>query len=231
VTVNGAWPRQPGHVHSFLNPSFTLQEARQAFSSTKNKPLDRPVRLLFAGRLSQGKGAVRALRVLAELARRGIDARLDFAGDGPCGETLRRLTVELGLEGRVGLPGWLSQTELHSLYRRAHFVVLPSISEGWPKVLSEAMAFGAVPVAGAVSCIPRVMAQIGAGAALPPDDIDALAGAIESLVRDPARWDAHRRNGYASAHLFTYETYVDRVRQLLALDPARSILVPQQAAT
>jgi glycosyltransferase involved in cell wall biosynthesis len=218
-------------VHSFLNPSFTAREARQALSSTSDKQLDLPLRLLFAGRLSPGKGAVRALQILVQLTRRGIDARLDFAGDGICEAILRRLAGEHGLESKVGLPGWLSQSQLHSLYQRAHFIVLPSVSEGWPKVLSEAMAFGAVPLAGAVSCIPQVMAQTGAGIALPPHDTDAFACAIAHFVREPAQWAAHRRNGYASAHLFTYETYVHRVCQLLALDQRRTILVPQPVAT
>jgi glycosyltransferase involved in cell wall biosynthesis len=166
VTVNGVWPGQPKHVHSFLNPSFSAHEARQAFSATSHKHLDLPVRLVYAGRLSPGKGAVRAIQILAQLTRSGIDARLDFAGEGPSQEILERLIGEFGLESKVGLPGWLAQSQLHSLYQQAHFVVLPSVSEGWPKVLSEAMAFGAVPMAGAVSCIPQVMAQTGAGVAL-----------------------------------------------------------------
>ncbi len=215
VTVNGTWPGQPRHVHSFLNPSFTAREGRRAASSTQDKYLDLPVRLLFAGRLSPGKGAIRALQVLAQLTRRGIDARLDFAGEGVCGATLRQSAGELGLERKISLHGWLSQSRLHALYERAHFAILPSVSEGWPKVLSEAMAFGAVPLAGAVSCIPQVMAQAGTGVALPAHDVDAFAGAIERFVREPAQWALQRRNGHASAHLFTYETYVDRVRELL----------------
>ncbi len=218
VTINGNWPGQPAHIHSFLNPSFSQQEAHVAASSTGHKHLDRPVRLVFAGRLSSGKGPVRALHVLAQLVRDGIDARLDFAGEGPLHETLRRLTGELGLDGKVGLPGWLPQAQLRSLYQQAHFAVLPSASEGWPKVLSEAVAFGAVPIAGAVSCIPQVLDQIGTGVAVPFHDVDAFAAAITRFVRDPARWDAHRRNGYGSAHLFTYEAYIDRVRRILALD-------------
>jgi len=230
VTVNGIWPGQPKHVHSFLNPSFTAHEARQAFSATSHKHLALPVRLVYAGRLSPGKGAVRALQILAQLTRSGIDARLDFAGEGPSREILERLIGDLGLESKVGLPGWLTQSQLHSLYQQAHFVLLPSVSEGWPKVLSEAMAFGAVPMAGAVSCIPQVMAQTGAGVALPSFDTAAFADAITRFVREPAQWTAHHRNGYAAAHLFTYETHVDRVRQLLALDQTRTTLVPQQAA-
>lgn len=219
VSVNGAWPHQPPHVHSFLNPSFSLEEARRAIAATAGKHLESPVRLFFAGRLSPGKGAVRALRVLGTLVERGIDATLDVAGEGPEGEQLRRLIAELGLSSRVHLHGWLAPLQMRACYGRAHFVLLPSRSEGWPKVLSEAMAFGAVPVAGAVSCIPEVLAHTGTGVTCPPNEIGSFADAIEDLLREPARWAAYRRGGHASAALFTYEAYVDQVRRMLGQAP------------
>jgi glycosyltransferase involved in cell wall biosynthesis len=219
VSVNGAWPRQPPHVYSFLNPSFSLEEARRAIAATADKHLESPVRLFFAARLSPGKGAVRALRVLSTLVERGIDATLDVAGEGPEGGLLRRLIDELGLSSRVQLHGWLTPVQMRARYEYAHFALLPSRSEGWPKVLSEAMAYGAVPVAGAVSCIREVLARTGTGVACPPDEIRSFADAIEDLVREPARWAAYRRNGHASAALFTFEAYVDQVRRMLGQAP------------
>jgi glycosyltransferase involved in cell wall biosynthesis len=219
VCVNGAWPHQPSHVLIFLNPSFSLDEVRRAIAATAGKQLENHVRLFFAGRLSPGKGAVRALRILSALVERGIDATLDIAGEGPEGALLRRLIAELGLSGRVCLHGWLTAPQMHLRYERAHFVLLPSRSEGWPKVLSEGMAFGAVPVAGAVSCIPEVFALARTGVACPPDEIDSFANAIGDLVREPARWAAYRRRGHASAFLFTFEAYMDQVRRMLGQAP------------
>jgi glycosyltransferase involved in cell wall biosynthesis len=234
VSVNGVWPHQPPHVHSFLNPSFSLEEARRAIAATANKHLENPVRLFFAGRLSPGKGAVRALLVLNALVERRINAELDVAGEGPEGGLLCRLIAELGLSGRVRLHGWLTPSQMRTRYEQAHFALLPSRSEGWPKVLSEAMVFGAVPVAGAVSCISDVFARTGTGVACPPGDIESFADAIEELVREPARWDAYRRSGQASAALFTYEAYVDQVRRMLGQAPkpisvAAAAMVPVSA--
>ena len=60
-----------------------------------------------------------------------------------------------------------------------------SCSEGWPKVLSEAMAYGVVPLAGAVSSIPQILAEVGTGRALPPNDVAEFASAVREYANDP----------------------------------------------
>ena len=101
-------------------------------------------------------------------------------------------------------------------YAEAHFILLPSRSEGWPKVLSEAMAYGVVPVAAAVSSIPQILSDTGAGVALPPDDIDGMAAAIARFVDQPDAWSAAARAGVAAAHRFTYRHYQASVAALFA---------------
>ena len=229
VSVNGSWASQPLHVHSMLNPSLTAEEVRQAIAASSQKGLELPVRLLFAGRLNHHKGAIRALRILAGLADRGIETRLDFAGDGPQRESLLRLAADAQLTEKVFLHGWLPQQELHDLYTQAHFVVLPSLGEGWPKVLSEGMAFGAVPLSSDVSCIPQVFERIGAGVALPALHVDAFVDAVQNFVAHPAVWTQHRDKGHAAAHLFSFEEYVKRVHALLGLPSVEAALATAAA--
>ena len=89
----------------------------------------------------------------------------------------------------------MPRTQVADYYAAAHFILLPSRSEGWPKVLSEAMAYGVVPVAAAVSSIPQILGETRAGAALPVDDIEGLAVAIAGYVAEPERWAAAGRAG------------------------------------
>jgi glycosyltransferase involved in cell wall biosynthesis len=220
VTVNGEWPDQPAHVCSLHNPCCSEAEWRLADARTRYKKLSEPLRLLFAGNFRPSKGAERALRLLGELRDRGWRARLDFAGDGPQSCELRELAASLGLADSVTFHGWLAPANLQDLYREAHFLVLPSSTEGWPKVLSEAMAFRAVPLAGAVSCIPQVLHTTQAGVAVPADDVRGFAAEIEKLAHDPAGWRLMADNGQRAAAGFTYETYVERVGQLLRMDRA-----------
>jgi len=220
VTINGEWPKQPAHVRSLHNPCFSEAELQAADKLTRDKQLREPLRLLFAGRLRPSKGAGRALRILGELRDRGRRARLDLAGDGPQARELQELAIRLDLTGSVSFHGWLPADELRSLYRDAHFCLLPSSTEGWPKVLSEAMAFRAVPLAGAVSCIPEILHLRQAGVALQADDVRGFAAQIQKLAQDPAAWRQMADNGQQAAADFTYEVYVARVRQLLRIDRA-----------
>jgi glycosyltransferase involved in cell wall biosynthesis len=221
VTINGQWPNQPPHVISVHNPCFTAGELENARLQTRDKQLREPLQLLFAGRLRQSKGAERALRILDELRNRGLNARLDVAGDGPETAKLAELTSRLGLTGSVKFHGWLSRTALEALYHQAHFFLLPSTTEGWPKVLAEAMAFRAVPLAGAVSCIPQILEQSGAGISLPVNDVAGFAREIERIVLGTGLWSLMARNGQRAASEFTYEAYVERVCQLLEIEHSR----------
>jgi glycosyltransferase involved in cell wall biosynthesis len=212
VTVNGRWPNQPKHVVSFLNPSFNGEElgGRDA-----KRELSAPYRLLYVGYMNAGKGAARALEVASILKQRGLPFEMEFVGDGPLKSGLEAEARTRALDTSVKFLGWLPKPELPGHYARAHFFVSPSSSEGWPKVLSEAMAFGAVPIAGDVSCIAQVLSECGSGVALPPSDAMAFADAIMGYAADGVRWRAQSQAGTKAAEMFTYDTYLERVREMM----------------
>ena len=107
----------------------------------------------------------------------------------------------------------LSQEQINQLYATAHFVLLPSKSEGWPKVLSEGMAFGAVPLATAVGSIPSYLVQFGTGMALREATGAAFAGAVRTYNTE--RWQRESLAALSSAALFSYEHYLETVLMML----------------
>ena len=213
VSINGHWPGQPAHVFSFLNPSFTEEEIKQSQDSS-GKKFQPPYQLLFVGKVDNNKGAGRVLQLAALLQTQGLDFDLHLVGDDPLKTYWEKWSREHGLDSRVVFHGWLPRPALADFYSRAHFLVLPSTSEGWPKVLSEAMAYGVVPLAGAVSCIPQILAETGAGMALPPLDIPAYKKALLDYVAQPDRWKAASKAGMATAPNFTYEHYLQAVGRM-----------------
>lgn len=216
VTVNGRWPAQPPWIRTFFNPSLNRSDVERGARTAKNKAVTSPLRILYVGRVEKEKGTGRALRIVAELARRGHDVRLDVIGDGPDSDQFVRLTTELGVGDLVCFKGWLPPADVHVAYEATHVMLLPSsASEGWPKVLSEGMAYGAVPVAGAVSSIPQYIGELQTGAALEPDDIDGFVRAIERYVLEPAAWAAESSRAVAATHLFTFDHYLESVDELL----------------
>lgn len=215
VTVNGRWPGSPEHIRSFLNPSFSRQEFECIRSTAQAKGLGKPVRIIFVGRLETEKGAGRALQILSLLNGPETPYHLDLVGDGPERRAFESMAESLGVQSQTVFHGWLSRSDLNSLYARSHFILLPSNSEGWPKVLSEAMAHGAVPISSNVSCIPQLLESFDTGDALPPEDIEGFRKAIARLANDPSEWRRQSLNAVQAAAEFTYEAHLERVRDLL----------------
>jgi glycosyltransferase involved in cell wall biosynthesis len=91
-------------------------------------------------------------------------------------------------------------------------LLLPSVSEGWPNVISEALAHGVVPLAGAVSVIPQMLREIRAGKAMDPMDTMAYIQAILGYVSDPPRWKRESLAGLAEAYRFTHSLYLKALR-------------------
>jgi glycosyltransferase involved in cell wall biosynthesis len=209
VTVNGKWENQPDYVFSFLNPSMTIQDIQVAQDLTLNKQLGKPIRFVFAGRTDTAKGLGRALEIFKGVTRYSRDVQFDILGDGPERPKFEKMTDELGLREKVTFNGWLPHDQMPEYLARSHFMLLPSTySEGWPKVLSEAMSYGVVPIASNVSAIPQILDRTRAGVALRADDIDGFIEAITGIMVDPAIWKEMSLAGIEAAPNFTYERYL-----------------------
>jgi glycosyltransferase involved in cell wall biosynthesis len=218
VTVNGEWEGEPPHVRPFLNPSLTEEDLERGRAAAEEKRLEAPLRLVFAGRVEEAKGAGRAVELVRRLREAGIECELDVAGDGPLRSVLEERVRRDGLDGVVRLHGWLGREEIRELYKTAHFCVLLSeCSEGWPKVLSEAMAYGAVPVASETGGIASMLQKFGCGVTVAARDVEAAARAIAAYAGDPGKWRAESERGVMAAEGFTYEAHVRRVAEILGV--------------
>jgi glycosyltransferase involved in cell wall biosynthesis len=159
-------------------------------------------RLLAVGRLAPTKGFDDAVRTLAGLRRRGIDARLTLVGDGPERLALEALARELGVAEQVEFAGALTHEALLPLYRRAWALLAPckvlgGRRDGIPNVVVEAMAMG-VPCAGTQAAgLEEIIAPGETGTLTAPGDGEAMAEALAPLLREPVRLDAMGRNARA----------------------------------
>ena len=214
VTINGKWERQPDHVITFHNPSFSEKELTEARVISKHKKLTTPVQLLFVGRLSQAKGVHRVLEIAARLHKIGFDYQLTLVGDGDERDNYKTYVQLQGLEAKVKFSGWQPMDTLRKYYQAAHFFIFPSSSEGWPKVLSEAMAYGVVPIASPIASIPQIIEETGAGLCLSPDDVEGFTIAIMQYTQKTETWLQASENGRKSAAKFTYEQYLSDLKSM-----------------
>ncbi|HET9494372.1 MAG TPA: glycosyltransferase family 4 protein [Chloroflexia bacterium] len=152
----------------------------------------------YAGKLVEEKGIRTLLRAFARVARRHQDAHLVFAGGGPLKDEIARKAREIGLSGRVHLPGVIHNDDLPAYMNALDVFVLPSETrrnwrEQFGRVVVEAMSCG-VPVIGSDSGeIPVVLG--GAGMVFREGQAGELAARLDALLSSPGERERLSRAG------------------------------------
>lgn len=213
LTVNGQWPGEPKHIVNFENPCLTEEELKSAAESTQRRSYELGASICFVGALTNGKG-VREFLQSIELLEHGAKIReIVVAGDGPLRKELedfsKRLRVRTTFLGSVG------RKQIEEVYKAADMIVLPSASEGFPKVVAEAAAFGCIPVVSDVSSISQYIVDGKSGILLRDREVRTIASAIDRLLSDPNLRARMAQNLTCLPHLFTYERYCLKVESLL----------------
>lgn len=147
---------------------------------------------LYVGRLIPRKGLDYLLHALKKVS----DVQCAIVGDGPQREHLLSLTRTLGLQDRVVFTGYVPKEDLKHFYVAADFFVLPSLAEGLPLVVLEALATGTPIIASKVAGIPDIIQEGYNGLIVPPKDVELLAVAIQKLAHTPdiqKKMGAHAR--------------------------------------
>lgn len=167
-------------VPNAIDPAGLADQAR-AYNT------ERPLRLVYVGRLVRDKGLFELIEALAELRRAGREFTLRIAGDGAQRAQLVSLVRRSGLESQVRFLGAVFGSQKRRLWLSSDLFVFPTYAEGLPYALLEAMAAGCVPIATPVAAIPDVMRDAEHGLLVPVRDARALARAIAALDEDRER--------------------------------------------
>lgn len=167
---------------------------------------DGPMRYaLFVGTLEPRKNLVRLLQAFALIEPTGrSNLKLVIAGgQGWRLNDLSALIAELGIQDRVVLTGYVSDSELAQLYASAEFLLMPSLYEGFGFPIIEAQSFGVPVITSDRSSMPEVA---GAGAILiDPQDVMAIKNAIISLCSDQALSKRLSEKGKENAARFSWQ--------------------------
>jgi glycogen(starch) synthase len=145
--------------------------------------------VLLVGRLVYEKGFHLALDALARVVKHPGNVRFVVAGTGSAEAELKRQARKLGLTRHGSFLGWVGDDTLHSLYRVAEVVIVPSIYEPFGLVALEAMASGCLCVVADTGGLREVVPAGGAvGLRFRSRDATALGRVLEEvLTDDPAR--------------------------------------------
>jgi glycosyltransferase involved in cell wall biosynthesis len=160
------------------------------------------------GRISREKGLDVLLQAATRICNKHRRVHFVLVGDGPDRPVLERIARQSGLEGNVVFTG--AKRDMSGVYESFDVFVQPSLQEGMPMALLEAMAVGVAVVASRVGDIPSVIVNETTGLLVPPGDPGELERALRVLLSDPER---RRRMGENARNLVRESFSASRMTQ------------------
>ena len=154
VTINGKWKNQPKQCLSFENPCLTLEDLKIGQEVIQNKTINEKLSFCFVGRLEKDKGVERIIEAFKALSKNDKSKinQIHLVGNGKDLEYFKNLSQDCNISFKYH--GFLSRTEVFEIYSSSHFFLLPTTaSEGFPKVIAEALNFGCIPIVSNISSI------------------------------------------------------------------------------
>lgn len=180
------------------------------------------LRLVTVGSLLPGKNISALIAALPLIREDYPQLSLEVIGTGRMREELQQQTRQLGLEQVVTFSGNLPHEEVMQHLSQAHVFVFPTLSEGFPKALLEAMACGLPIAANPVSVIPRLL-EGGAGLLLSGQDSSSIAANLADLLDDPEKMAAMGKLARERAQGYTLERWRDEIGERLSAAWGKSL--------
>ncbi len=169
-------------LHNSIDPAWgpspeEIQELRMSLGLAPGV-----LRILAIGRLSTEKGHATLINAAAEVKRRRLDLAFEvlLAGDGPLRDSLKELAKAERTGSVIRFVGQVR--DVRPFYGVADIVVLPSLSEGSPNVVLEAMAARVPLIAAKVGGVPEIVRDRETALLVPPGNAGAMAAALVELM-------------------------------------------------
>jgi glycosyltransferase involved in cell wall biosynthesis len=178
-----------------------------------SQDFSKPWVFVFAGRFEQDKGLDLIIEVIGSLPINAF-AEWVFIGDGPMRSELVRAFEQAGMP--IRLTGFIGQDDVHYELSKGHFLVLPSKSEGFPKVLAEGWNYGVVPIVSPVGSIPHYLEHGYNGFLMERVDGVSLKKAIDNVLQmDSEDLSKVSNHGKEESMKFTFNRYISRLENVV----------------
>ena len=210
VLVYGEW----GNLSKNIKPFFTATYKDSDKEDIELRILKDEIKFLFIGTLSEGKRPLLAIQIVEELFNKGKEVSLTLFGDGTERNMLEKYIEGRNLNSYVFLKGNKSKEVVKKELQKAHFLLLPSKSEGWPKVVAEAMFWGTLPVVTNISCVPYMLDDGNRGVLIEPNVKEAIIE-IERYLSNKTLYRNSSINAINWSRKYTLDTFEAEIAKLL----------------
>jgi len=181
--------------------------------------LDKPLRMLYAGRITYEKGVVIALQALSELNHLGINVYLDIIGNGSKRyiKELHNLCKDEDISEKVKFHDGVSRDMMPSILSDYDILLVPSlVPDALPRIIQEGMAVGCVVVASDIGGIPEIIEDGVNGLLFSPGDHNDLESKILLMYKNPTYFEQYSSEGRKTVEeRFTIKKMVDKIETYL----------------
>lgn len=210
VLVYGEWPNQSKNIKSFFTATYRENEKQ----IVKQRDFYNKINFIFVGTLSKGKQPIYAIKLVEKLKAKGRNVQLSIYGSGSENDVLEAYIKNNKLNDFIFLKGNANKETMKSVYQNSHFLILPSKSEGWPKVVAEAMFFGCLPIATGVSCVPNML-DYGKRGILLKEEINFDVLQIDELLSNQDLYINKANAAISWSQNYTIDKFESEIEKLL----------------
>ncbi len=162
-----------------------------------SKKLSNELKLLFVGRVERRKGIFELIESCINLRDKKINFKLDVLGGGSSFKQINELLIKYNLQKYVSLKGQISDhSKITSYYKKSDIFVLPSYSEGFPRVIYTAMEYGLPVITTLVGGIPSIMKDKYNCLAVSVESSKEISDAISLLKNNNTLYKHLRKNSF-----------------------------------
>lgn len=210
VLVYGEWEGSSKNIKSFFTATYKESDKAKVIP----RDFSNTITFLFIGTLSLGKRPLYAIKLIENLKKSGYDVVLNLYGEGAERQELECYIKDNSLEKFIALKGNHPQETIKKEFQENHFVVLPSKSEGWPKVIAEGMFWGCLPISTSISCVPNMLNNEERGLLLSLD-IEKDTKKIIQLLSNENHYQTMSEKAMEWSRKYTLDYFENEIKKLL----------------
>ncbi|MDO3695136.1 glycosyltransferase [Wenyingzhuangia sp. chi5] len=210
VLVYGDWPNQSKNIIPFFTASYHQHE----ITMIEEKDLNNQIKLIFVGGLTVGKQPLLSVKATHQLIKKGYDVCLNIYGDGVMRTEIENYISSHQLENQIVLHGNVNKEVVKAAFQTSHFLIFISKSEGWPKVVAEAMFWECLPISSKVSCIPYMLGHNTRGKVV-DSSVEKVVSAIEEYLLNHDLYKLQITNAKTWSRMYTLEKFDREIEKIL----------------
>lgn len=201
------------HIKWIFSTSLRQENIDKAIARTY--PENGELKLITACRLEERKGVDVVIESLSLILKDFPKAKLDIVGGGSLEQKLKEQVNKLGLNENVKFHGKVAQSKVIELMKQAHVFCFPtSASEGFPKVVIEALACGLPVITSKVSVLPKLIGD-SCGVTLKSPTSENVAEAIRDIISKDEIYENFSNNAINTAKQYSLESWRDFIGENL----------------